>query len=122
MSSVLSIHQRLERVTPELFTRFFYAKKVPEMSCFWCHTANMSIPQMDVTPVAAYNPDSESTSGGASQSSSYVGYICINPTQPTSVLSYQYRIICKKCGFTNHIAVHPILNWLEENAGNNREV
>ncbi|WP_025245511.1 hypothetical protein [Candidatus Sodalis pierantonius] len=43
-------------------------------------------------------------------------YITINangaPHDP--VLDYQYRLICKNCGFTSHLAIHPVLDWLDQ--------
>ncbi|MGI8465581.1 hypothetical protein [Pectobacterium punjabense] len=43
----------------------------------------------------------------------YIDYICIKPESTYSLLAYEYRIICKNCGFASHFSVLPVINWIE---------
>ncbi|EQB0888206.1 TPA: hypothetical protein ACUB6D_000274 [Raoultella planticola] len=100
-----SLRTRLEKVTPELFAEFLDLRVGKEIKCLNCSSLDIGIPQAQVLSVG---PD------GAS-SNAHISYVKIETFEPPySILNYQYRLICKNCGFTSHYAVYPVLNWIEQ--------
>lgn len=103
-----ALFKRLEKVTPELFAEFLDERVGKEITCLNCGSLDIGIPQAQVITVG---PDS-STQGA------YISFVRIESFEPRySLLNYQYRLICKNCGFTSHYAVYPVLNWIEQEKG-----
>ncbi|HCK1023744.1 hypothetical protein [Citrobacter braakii] len=103
-----TLFTRLEKVTPELFAEFLDERVGKEIKCLNCGSLDIGIPQAQVMTVG---PDG-STHGA------YVSFVRIESFEPRySLLNYQYRLICKNCGFTSHYAVYPVLNWIEQEKG-----
>lgn len=103
-----TLFARLEKVTPELFAEFLDERVGKEIKCLNCGSLDIAIPQAQVITVG---PD-------GSSNESYVSFIRIESFEPRySLLNYQYRLICKNCGFTSHYATYPVLNWIEKEKG-----
>lgn len=105
----LLLESRLEKVSPKHLSEFLYKRGVPVFQCLLCGSEDIGIPEVGLTTVG---PD-----GG--ESITYVSYVKLDaPGPPFSIMDYQYRVICRNCGFTHHIAVWPVLKWVEEGCGN----
>lgn len=103
-----ALFSRLEKVTPELFAEFLDLKVGKEISCLNCGSFDIGIPQAQVITVGS----------DGSPSGSYISFVRVDSFEPRySLLNYQYRLICKNCGFTSHYAVYPVLNWIEQERG-----
>lgn len=103
-----ALFSRLEKVTAELFADFLVLKVGKEIKCLNCGSFDIGIPQTQLMTVA---PD-------GSSHGSYISFVRIESFEPRySLLNYQYRLICKNCGFTSHYAVYPVLNWIEQERG-----
>ena len=101
----LRLQQRLEKVTPELFSAFLQAKGVPVVACPICHNDDLAIPQASILQVG---PE-------GSQGHNYVDYVKVSTDGPPfSLMNYQYRLICKNCAYTMNFTVWPILKWVED--------
>lgn len=100
----IRFQRRLEKVTAELLSEFLYKRGVPVVKCLLCSSEDIVIPQ---TRLLQSGPDGRS-------SATYVDFIKVDAGgPPLSLMHYQYRLICKNCGFTSHLAVWPVLQWLE---------
>ncbi|MFP9470044.1 hypothetical protein AB6D37_15085 [Pectobacterium brasiliense] len=107
--NALKLQEKLEKVTPELFSEFLYKHGVPVVQCLTCGSEDIGIPQ---TQTISIGPN------GSSQSH-YVDFIKLEAGGPPhSLTHYQYRLICNNCGFTSHFAVYPVVKWIEETQGN----
>lgn len=103
-----TLFTRLEKVTPELFAEFLDERVGKEIKCLNCGSLDIGIPQTQVLTVG-----SDGSPHGA-----YISFVRIESFEPRySLLNYQYRLICKNCGFTSHYAVYPVLNWIEKEKG-----
>ncbi|HBV6758986.1 MULTISPECIES: hypothetical protein [Klebsiella] len=101
----LSLQDRLQKVSPELFAEFLSKKGVNSEYCPVCGSNDIGTPQVDVMTVG---PD------GASRRT-YIDYVkLIAGGTPHSLAHYQYRLICNTCGYTAHFAVYPVLKWVED--------
>lgn len=99
------LQRRLSKVTPELLSEFMFKRGVPVFQCLLCGSEDIGIPEVGLTTVG---PD-----GG--ESIKYVSYVKLDAPGPRfSIMDYQYRVICRNCGFTHHIAVWPVLKWVED--------
>lgn len=114
------IQSRLEQVSADDFALFLVEKNVGRLFCPICRSRDMSVPQVEAFGYAVCN---RPPVGGITSDLrySYIEFICIDPSKPDSIYSYQYRIICKNCGFTSHYAVHPVLEWFEDSDKKQRE-
>lgn len=100
----LTLQRRLEKVTPDLLSEFLFKRGIEVFRCLLCGSEDIGIPQCNVH---------QSGPDGAS-SRSFVDYIKLDAGGPRfSLMHYQYRIICRNCGFTHHVAVWPVLKWIE---------
>lgn len=102
---------RLRKVSPEIFAQFLYEHGIPTVSCLACHGLDMAIPQITTSPhhSAEFTHDVEAMT--------YLDYIHLESgpdTAPGSLLNYQYRLICKSCGFTSNFSAYPIVQWIEQ--------
>jgi transcription elongation factor Elf1 len=100
-----ALQDRFERISPEVFADFLTSHGVAKLTCPICYHDDMAIPQVSVTTVG---PD-------GSDQKTYISCVKINGdnSSPYSLLNYQYRVICKNCGFTSSFAVHPVILWSE---------
>ncbi|MEN3258507.1 hypothetical protein AAH678_06840 [Sodalis endosymbiont of Spalangia cameroni] len=105
-----STRSRLEKISPDLFACFLSERGISELRCPICHCPDMNIPQVGLIVVGVESASIDS------HPPVYVDYITINAngTPHDSVLNYQYRLICKNCGFTSHFAIHPVLDWFDK--------
>lgn len=102
------LFSRLEKVTPELFAEFLDAKVGKDIKCLSCGSLDIGIPQAQVMTAGPEGASNEA----------YVSFVQIDSFEPQySLLNYEYRLICKNCGFTSHYAVYPVLNWIEQEKG-----
>ena len=109
----LELHRRLIIVTPELFSDFMYEKMGREITCLNCGSLDIGIPQVEVF-ADPLRSDHKNTV--------YISYAKIDISgSPSSLLNYEYLLICKNCGFTSHHAAYPVLNWIEGRESNNDE-
>ena len=99
------LQRRLSKVTPDLLSEFMFKRGVETFRCLLCGSEDVGIPQCR-----------EHISGpDGSMTKAYVDYIKVDADGPPfSLMHYQYRIICRNCGFTHHIAVWPVLKWIED--------
>lgn len=107
------LQQRLERISADDFALFLAEKNIGRLFCPMCRSRNMSIPLVEAFGYAVIKDEPSH-----SPRYSFIEFICIDPNRPASILSYQYRIICKNCGFTSHYAVHPVVEWVESRDNN----
>lgn len=108
----LTLQGRLEKVTPELLSEFLFKRGVETFRCLLCGSENIGIPQCDVLQ----------TGPEGSSSKVFVDYIKLDADGPRfSLMHYQYRIICRNCGFTHHLAVWPVLKWIEEGTNDGKQ-
>ncbi|WP_393950147.1 hypothetical protein [Kluyvera intermedia] len=106
--------KKFKALSPELFAKFLSQKGVPIVSCPICNHIDMAVPQV-----------SEQIYDGDKGTGKWITYI--NPSKVNSfgfeplhsLLQYNYRLICKNCGYENRFSAHPVLTWLEENDKNN---
>ena len=104
------LQQRLAKVTPELLSQFLYERGVPVVTCLLCHSNDIVIPQASVLTVGSH----------LGSNHTFVRHTVLDTDGPPLALDrYEYRLICGNCGYTSHIAVYPVLKWVEarENAG-----
>lgn len=102
------LHKRLEKVTPALFAEFLYKRGVPDVRCLLCGSESIGIPE---TSLLSVGPE-------GTGNTSYLNFVKVETYGPPySLMDYQYRLICKNCGYTSHIAVWPVLKWIEEDNG-----
>lgn len=102
------LQRRLEKVTPELLSQFMYERGVPVVKCLLCHSNDIGIPQASVFTVGS----------SVGENHTYVRHTVLNTDGPPLALDrYEYRLICNNCGYTSHIAVYPVLKWLESRGG-----
>ena len=95
------LHRRLEKITPELFSQFLNEKVAKDVKCLNCDSLDIAIPQIDAIHVGP--------PGFKESSNSFVSYTKVDSIGPRySLLNYEYRLICKNCGFTSHYAVYPV--------------
>ncbi|WP_064511711.1 hypothetical protein [Buttiauxella gaviniae] len=105
----LTLQRRLEQVTPALLSEFLYKRGIPVFTCLLCGSEDIGIPECGVIQTG---PD-------GSERKTFVDYIKLEADgPPSSIMQYQYRVICRNCGFTHHIAVWPVLKWVEEGKEN----
>lgn len=96
-----TLQKRLEKVTPELLSEFLFVKGIETFKCLLCGSEDIGIPQWK--------------SGPKGSERAYVDYIKIDAGGPPhSLMHYQYRIICRNCGYTHQLAVWPVLKWIED--------
>lgn len=101
----LALQRRLERVSPELFAKFLYEKKVQAVRCVMCGSEDLGTPQAQVFEMGPHG----------STIKSYVDSVnVVGGNAPHSLANYQYRLICNNCGFTIHFAAYPVIKWIEE--------
>lgn len=98
------LQRRLEKVSPELLSQFLYERGVPVVTCLLCHSNDIVIPQAAVLTVGS----------PVESSHIYVRHTLLDTDgPPLSLDRYEYRLICNNCGYTSHIAVYPVLKWIE---------
>lgn len=98
------LHHRLAKVSPDLLSEFLFKRGVEVFKCLLCGSEDIGIPQCHVL---TSDPDDDAFS-------TFVDYIKVDSDDPPySLMNYQYRIICRNCGFTHHLAVWPVLKWVE---------
>lgn len=103
------LSQRLEKVTPELLSQFLFERGVPVVTCLLCHSNDIGIPQAALLSV-----------GSRHETYTYVRYTTLQTDGPPLALdNFEYRLICNNCGFTSHVAVYPVLRWVESKDANN---
>ncbi|MFJ5443574.1 hypothetical protein [Pectobacterium sp. CHL-2024] len=109
------LKERFEKISPELFSDFLGLHGVLVLACPICHKIGMSIPQVQVhQSVISVGGSEQDNEFNSSHVFSYVDFICVDANAPDQILSYEYRVICKNCGFSNHFAVHPVVQWVEQ--------
>lgn len=102
--------KKFKALSPELFSQFLAQRGVGTVRCPICGGDDMAVPQVteqiysDGKPTGAWfsyvNPSKVSSFG-------------FEPIH--SLLQYNYRLICKNCGYENRFSAHPVLSWLEKN-------
>ncbi|MGQ8844007.1 hypothetical protein ACUTQW_16420 [Serratia sp. TSA_7] len=104
-----TLQNRMERVTPDLLSEFLFTQGVQTFRCLLCGSEDIGIPQCNV----------HKSGPEGSSSVTFVDYIKLDASGPPhSLMHYQYRVICRNCGFTHHIAVLPVLEWVEGDKSN----
>jgi len=99
-----ALQKRMEKVTPELLSQFMFERGVPVVKCMLCHSNDIGIPQAAKLTEA----------GPRGSVYTYVRYVTLDTDGPRMALdNFEYRLICNNCGFTSHIAVYPVLRWIE---------
>lgn len=105
MQLQLTLQRRMEKVSPELLSEFLFKRGIETFKCLLCGSEDIGIPQCNLLQSG---PD-------GSVSKTFVDYIKLDADGPPfSLMHYQYRIICRNCGFTHHLSVWPVLKWIEE--------
>ncbi|PVY86606.1 hypothetical protein [Pantoea ananatis] len=97
---------KFRKITPEILSQFFFEKGVPRVSCPICNVSDMSVPQTSET-IDFYN-------GIKDLRVTYVSptHVPFFEHEPRfSLLHFEYRLICKNCGYVNRFAVFPVLKW-----------
>ena len=109
-----NIKSKLEKVSPQKFSDFLGEKGIPVLTCGVCHKIGMIVPQVQILQTALSNDNTTFTESELEPNEyTYIDYICIKPESTYSLLAYEYRIICKNCGFASHFSVLPVINWIE---------
>ncbi|MEQ9886190.1 hypothetical protein [Pectobacterium zantedeschiae] len=99
------VHERLSKVSPELLSEFLYKRGVHVVKCLMCGSEDIGIPQTQELIVYP----------AGSGTKVYVDYVRVESAGPNySIMKYQYRLICRNCGFISNLAVWPVLTWIEE--------
>ncbi|HGM4960246.1 TPA: hypothetical protein ACKPZ6_003824 [Serratia liquefaciens] len=100
--------ERLEGITPGLFSAFLSAKNAGQR-CLSCGSPHIVVPETDHQTFTA------SLKGGSSSSAkTYVTYFKIRELKPVSTDNSEYRVICTNCGFTSYYWAHLVVNWAEK--------
>ena len=97
--------RKFRALSPELLSQFLAERGVPIVSCPICGSADMAVPQA-----------SEQIYDGDKPTGEWFTYV--NPSKVSSfgseplhsLLQYNYRIICKNCGYENRFSAHPVLS------------
>ena len=100
-----ALQKRLEKVTPELLSEFLFLKGIETFKCLLCGSEDIGIPQCQ----------HHTSRKNGNEGKAFVDYINVDADGPPhSLMHFQYRIICRNCGFTHHLAVWPVLKWIED--------
>lgn len=98
----MDIQKKLERVTPELLSEFLYKRGVKVFRCMLCGGEDVAIPQRTINPCQSNEVIiADATMGDANG-------------HPQAIMNYQYRVICKECGYVHFISALPIKDWLDK--------
>lgn len=119
------IKLKLEKVSPQKFSDFLGGNGIPILTCGVCHKIGMIVPQVQVMQTIVVSDKTTLTERELEPKKyTYIDYVCIKPESSSSLLSYEYRIICKSCGFASHFSVLPVINWIEaqENEQTDKEM
>lgn len=103
------IWTQFRKITADVLSHFFFEKGLPTLTCPICHISDMTLPQTTET-IDYFN-------GMKDYRITYV-----SPTKVPSLghepafslLQYEYRLICKNCGFVNRFSVYPVFKWLSD--------
>lgn len=103
------LQQKFEKVTPKLFSEFLYVKGVQVIRCLMCGSEDIGIPQ-HLTSQAKDNHIAPTE-----DFFSYVSPVKVDTDGPKfSLMNYEYRVICRNCGFVSSFAAWPVMNWIEQ--------
>lgn len=102
--------KKFRALSPELFSQFLSERGVPIVSCPICGGTDMAIPQASEQ---IYDEDKPTGKWFTYVNPSKVNSFGFEPLH--SLLQYNYRLICKNCGYENRFSAHPVLSWLEKN-------
>lgn len=103
------LQRKFETVTPELFSEFLYIKGVPVVRCLMCGSEDMGIPQQTshINPLMNPGVNSKNTV-------TYVDPVKVDGGGARfTIMNYEYRVICRNCGFVSSFAAWPVMNWIE---------
>ncbi|ELQ9310381.1 hypothetical protein R3D73_003362 [Serratia marcescens] len=105
----LQLLKKFEKVTPDLFSEFLYIKGVKVIHCLMCGSEDIGIPQHIAPKKMDCLADDEE------MFFSYVSPVKVDSDGPRySLMNYEYRVICRNCGFVSSFAAWPVVNWIEK--------
>lgn len=94
-----TLHKMMSKISPELLSEFLYKRGVKDVRCVFCDSEDVVVPQTTINP----NQPDEVT---------FIDYVKVDGSGPPfSLMHYQYRLICRNCGYTHNLAVYPVMKW-----------
>ncbi len=102
----LELTEKLKLVSPDDFVSFFTEKNLTPLHCPICNGTSMTFPL--IAGEITMSPQ------GGETKEYLVASRAVLDSDPASVTSYQYRIICKNCTYEMAFNSNLLINWVIE--------
>ena len=117
---------QLRKVTPELFAKFL-DERGASRTCLSCGSNKLSVPEastIDETKLPKDMTDltnEELVDVQIAAMTQYVNYSFIEEERMPRLSNVQYRVNCLNCGFVSHYRAYPVVQWVLDQEGADKD-